>query len=134
VADRWWLFWRRSPPVPPAPRVVDHVFTVRRAERLLLAGLTAAQRREYPLGYFDVTGSRGGRYRIHTHSSVQNITQLSIRGDLEFCVGLPGVHHRQEVLYAQKILIEADEGRFLREAVPSVRRRRYQVTTPYQVW
>ena len=100
--------------------------------------LTDAQRATYPHGYFDVTGSQGGQYRIRTHSTIQNITQDRLGGPLEFCVSLSGAQYRQYVWLAQKVLIESDEDRFLRTAVAygGIHRRAYlQREVPhYQTW
>lgn len=82
--------------------------------------LTDAQQATYHAGYFDVTGSLGGHYRIHTHSAVQNITQQRPGGVTEYCMGLSGAIYRWDVWLAQKVIIESDEPLFLRTAVPYI--------------
>ena len=105
----------------------------REATRLLLSRLTATQRDTFPHGYFDVTGSRGGQYRVSTRSTIQNITQYRTGGKVEFCVTVAGVQYRPYVWLAQKILIESDEGRFLRTAVAYERVLQQEVSR-YQIW
>jgi len=102
----------RAPPVPRSPFSPD-VTPDKKAELLLWSKLTDAQRRTYWSGYFDVTGSLGGQYRIHLSSTVQNIT---VRREAEYCVTVLDVP-RHDVWLFQKVLIESDEDRFLRAAV-----------------
>jgi hypothetical protein len=91
-----------------------------RANRLLWSKLTEAQRSTYRRGYFDVTGSRGRRYRICTSSTVQNIKCRSIFRRWEnFCVTPVVYQPAGDVLLSQKLLIESDEDLFRRVAVRS---------------
>ncbi len=86
---------------------------------LLRSKLTGKQRRTFLLGYFDVTGSRGGRYRIGTKNTVLNITGRG-RPGVRFCVASAGRYPpRCDVWLFQKILIESDEDAFLRSAIRS---------------
>ena len=87
-----------------------------KAQRLLWSKLSDAQRRDYQSGYIDVTGSRGGLYRIYTSSSVQNITSRGYTRRRGFCAGPARMMPVSDALLAQKLLIEADEGLFLRVA------------------
>ena len=108
----------RAPAEPRSPFSPD-VTPDKKAELLLWSKLTVAQRRTYWSGYFDVTGSLGGEYRIHLSSTVQNITETRSsfsRCEVSYCVTVLGVP-RCDVWLFQKILIESDERRFLREAV-----------------
>ncbi len=116
-----WRFWgrgRSTPPAPPVPRrpVYPNSAGQDGAERLLWSKLTDTQRAAYPYGYFEVNGSLGGLYRIYTHTAIQNITRPG-NGVDEFCMGLSGAVYRPQIWLAQKILIECDEGQFLRTAV-----------------
>jgi hypothetical protein len=85
-----------------------------RRSRALLAGcLTARQRRQWRWrGWFEVTGSAGGTYRVYTHARQLNIRQVraGIPG-ARFCLWLRDVPVADSWL-AQKLLIEADERRF----------------------
>ena len=87
------------------------------ASRLLESTLTESQRATFYLGWFEVYGSLGGHYRIYVNSTVQNIQEPGFSGSTEFCVTLRDAAYRQDVWLAQKILIEADERRFLRTAI-----------------
>ena len=94
------------------------------AEQLLLSMLTPVQRADYRSHRcFTVTGSRGGQYHIDTRSTVSNIQG---RVGVRYCVAPLGARTEFEVWALQKILIEADESRFLAVAVPSgAARNRY---------
>lgn len=88
-----------------------------KAEALLWSKLTDAQRNTFTAGYFDVTGSRGGRYRISMTSTVQNITSIPRLGlERGFCAGPSDPMPSFDVWLCQKLLIESDEDRFLRVA------------------
>ena len=105
--------FRRSRPQEPPPETAP----VTKARRLLMSKLTVDQRRTFPDGWFDVTGSLGGQYKIWTGSVVQNISQdLPGLTPAMFCVAPRTAQPAHDVLLSQKLLIEADEGAFLRIA------------------
>lgn len=95
-----------------------------------MSKLTPEQRRTAPLGYFDVTGSLGGRYRIDITSTVQNIAGLGDRAG-EYCVGPIERQPKADVWLSQKLLIEADEEYFLRTAVATWQRGRQYMDYSY---
>jgi hypothetical protein len=71
-------------------------------------------------GHFDVIGSKTGRrYRIHTGTQ-QNVRELdkkgrSIRG---WCFAPEGFLPAGDIMLAQKIALETDEGRAMQVALP----------------
>lgn len=82
-----------------------------RARRLLRALLTAPQRASLDsCGWFEVRGSRGGRYRIE-QGSTANVLELDAAGRPRYrCCAHPGIHIPDEdIMLAQKLLIETDE-------------------------
>jgi len=116
-----WPFRRRSAPEPPLVTGYRDSPDAK-AARLLWSKLTAAQRATFGSGYFDVTGSRGGWYRIYTHTTTQNIIQPGFIRDSEWCVGPATPMPRYDRLLCQKVLIESDEERFMQTACLVVRR------------
>ena len=91
-----------------------------KAHRLLWSKLTDAQRRTFPRGYIDVTGSRGGKYRIYTKRLVMNIRDRRIfRRARTYCVAPTRYQPGSDMLLSQKLLIEADEDSFREIAVRS---------------
>jgi hypothetical protein len=94
------------------------------AEKLLLSLLTPAQRADYKAHRrFAVTGSRGRHYVIDAQGTVSNVYSES--GGIRYCVvpvnsGIPYM-----IWLCQKLLIEADEERFLHTACMSPAYPRY---------
>lgn len=96
------------------------------AMQLLRACLSPAQREQLDKhGYFDVRGSAGGRYRVHTKNgkyTAGNVAELSGEDGVEvarFCA------HGEDTRYPpadhfllQKLTIEADERAFVSVAYP----------------
>ncbi len=98
----------------------------RRARRLLRKHLTPKQLRQLKKGYFEVKGSRSGHiYRINCHRTAQNIVNRTLRR--RFCILIDNLYDwsfshgyvdcpKSDHLLAQKLIIETNEGRFLRIA------------------
>jgi hypothetical protein len=92
----------------------------KRAKKLLLASLDAAQRRDLKRkGHFHVWGSKGNVYRIGPADGAFNVRLAGVaKGSrMFFCLETedPDVPP-EDVMLAQKLLIEHDEGEFLRQA------------------
>jgi hypothetical protein len=95
-----------------------------RASVLLRRHLSREQRVSFASrGYFDVESEWGRRYRI-TEGNCRNVYSLVECDDgtlhpLQcFCLIAPGVPVG-DLLLAQKLLLETDEGHFLQKALPS---------------
>lgn len=88
----------------------------RRAEELLMLGLNDEQKQSYRTqGFFIVTGSEGGRYKI-TKGTHGNVKKVDAQGRLlEFLCIQPNVPVGDANL-AQKLWIECDENAFRRMA------------------
>ena len=91
----------------------------RRAKKLLLASLDADQRRELKRkGYFHVSGSKGNLYRVASAFPFNvRLAGYAKRSRVFFCLeaedpDLPA----EDVMLAQKLMLETDEGEFLRLA------------------
>ena len=91
----------------------------RRARRLLVANLNPEQRRELKRkGHFHVAGSKGNIYRIASSLPFNvRLAGEARRSRIFFCLeaedpDLP----MEDVMLAQKLLLETDEGEFLRLA------------------
>jgi hypothetical protein len=91
----------------------------RRAKRLLFASLTPKQRRQLKRkGYFQVCGSKGNLYRIaSTFPFNVRLAGFAKRSRIYFCLEAedPDVPV-EDVMLAQKLLLESEEGEFLRLA------------------
>ncbi len=107
-------FRRSYQPLPPVFSSHHHRASSHfKAEELLWSKLTPAQKRTFGDGFFNVTGSDGGRYRISMASTIQNITSRFAM----FCLISFGPYKPDaDVWLCQKLLIEADEAEFLRTA------------------
>jgi hypothetical protein len=94
-----------------------------KARELLLANLDPQQLAEYRKhNRFTVRSSRGHLYRIDCGSLAQNVYRLKKDGSVRnfgegYCAYLKSVPYADSHL-AQKLILEADEGRFLRTAWP----------------
>jgi hypothetical protein len=94
-----------------------------KAEQLLRDTLTPQQLCQYETSrQFTVRGSRGHRQYIIvcSGSTVRNVCRRNRDGSKgrRYCAWLRGVPPADSFL-AQKLIIESDEGRFLRTAMPS---------------
>jgi len=91
----------------------------KRARRLLHGNLTPQQRRELKRkGYFHVWGSKGNVYRIASLFPFNvRLVGCAKRSRIYFCLEAedPEVPV-EDVMLAQKLLLESDEGEFLRTA------------------
>lgn len=98
----------------------------KRAEELLLSLLTdeqAASYREH--GYFEVRGSRGGRYRIRNRGQSGNIDLMPEIGevrDASLCVHPPGMLPAADAHVAQLLTLVTDEDHIRRRANVQYRR------------
>ena len=90
-----------------------------RALDLLREWLSPAQRTDFERhGHFEVTGSRGNRYRIR-YNRVVNILELDWRGApmASWCFGPEGNLPTGDIMLAQKIALETDEDTTLAIAI-----------------
>lgn len=94
----------------------------KRATQLLEACLGAAQVASYQkVGYFEVTGSLGGRWRISNGGMSGNVTLITAAQSFTYC-GYPrpggeGELPQADVMLAQALHLIADEGHFRRTAL-----------------
>lgn len=104
------LFGEGSDPTPKAER---------RAEKLLLANLTAEQAREYEAlrKSFTVIATSGKHYEIY-RTRTGNVYEVNPDGNwlAQYCAVLPRDVPLADQLLAQKLMLEYDEPRFLRTA------------------
>lgn len=98
-----------------------------RAESLLFGLLDEEQARSYLRhGWFEVTGSSGGRYRINRNGQAGNIDELPARGDqrvASLCIHPYGGFHDADAHAAQYLALVTDEESFRRTANRTPRRR-----------
>lgn len=106
-------------PEEPLPTPKERKRSEKRAKKLLLHHLHAEQRKQLRRkGHFDVDGSRGTVYRISSSFPFNvRLAGPAKRSRVFFCTeaedwGIP----RWDVMLAQKLMIEADEGEFLKIA------------------
>jgi hypothetical protein len=84
----------------------------RRAEALLLGWLSPDQRRQYQAhGWFEVTTTRGYRYRVLRGG----VIRLDPRGSA-YCIEATSPVPAADEMLANKLLLETDERRFLATA------------------
>lgn len=84
----------------------------RRAEALLLGWLSPDQRRQYRAhGWFEVTTTRGYRYRVLRGG----VMRLGSRGSA-YCIEATSPVPTADEMLANKLLLETDERRFLATA------------------
>lgn len=105
-------------PVPRAP-VVDGAAALARAELLLSSALTSEQqgtRREH--GYFDVSGSAGGRWRIWNNGQSGNVQDLA--SGMGYCAHPPDYMPVPDAHLAQMLALVTDEAEFRKVAYPHV--------------
>jgi hypothetical protein len=98
-----------------------------RAEALLASLLDEDQFRSYlQAGWFEVTGSAGGRYRIRRDGQAGNIDELPAQGDqrvASLCIHPYGGFHDADAHAAQYLALVTDEPGFRRTANRTPRRR-----------
>lgn len=98
-----------------------------RAESLLASLLDEDQIRSYTQdGWFDVTGSAGGRYRINRNGQAGNVDELAAEGDhrvASLCIHPYGGFHDADAHAAQYLALVTDELSFRRTANRTPRRR-----------
>jgi hypothetical protein len=87
-----------------------------RAEALLLSLLDEAQARAYTeLGWFEVRGSAGGRFRIRRHGQAGNVDELEPASDkriASYCIHPSGAFPDADAHVAQYLALVTDERRF----------------------
>jgi hypothetical protein len=92
---------------PPPPKSAEE-----RARELLMSWLDPEQRKEFTKrAYFMVTGSAGGRYRIHPQNAY-GVYKLNADDTVEaqYCFLPRGAHQTiGDIMLAQKISLETDE-------------------------
>jgi hypothetical protein len=98
----------------------DREAAAARAEELLLSLLTGEQARDYSEhGWFEVRGSRGGRWRIRNRGQSGNVDLMpEIGGEREatYCAHPPGSLPDADAYVAQMLHIVTDEDGFKRVA------------------
>lgn len=102
---------------PPTPG--DQRRSEKRAKKLLLHHLQRPQRKQLRRkGHFDVYGSRGTVYRISSSFPFNvRLAGTAKRSRVFFCTEVEDYAiPRWDVMLGQKLLIEADEGEFLKIA------------------
>jgi hypothetical protein len=102
---------------PPTPKELKR--SKKRAKKLLLHHLDPRQRKQLRRkGHFDVSGSRGNAYRISSSFPFNvRLAGDAKRSRIFFCTeaedfAIP----KWDVMLGQKLMIEADEGEFLKIA------------------
>lgn len=97
-----------------------------RAEQLLLSLLSDAQRRTYTEhGWFEVRGSKGGRWRIRNSGQAGNVDLMPEIGnerEMSFCCHPPGGLPDADAHVAQMLHLVTDEDGFRRTANIAYRR------------
>ena len=91
----------------------------KRARKLLKASLDAEQRRELKRkGYFHVSGSRGNVYRVASRFPFNvRLAGYAKPSRVFFCLEAEDpLVPVEDVMLAQKLMLEQDEGEFLRVA------------------
>jgi hypothetical protein len=108
--------WRRRHAEQQAARVR----VTERAEKLLLSLLTADQAASYLRdGWFEVTGSAGGRFRINRRGQAGNIDELPADGGpriASYCIHPSGGFPDADAQAAQYLMLVTDEPGFRRTA------------------
>lgn len=99
---------------PVASTITDHF-------EVLLAALSPSQQNQLAISgntYFDVTGSLSGQYRLYLHGDI--IQFFPDQAPRPWCAHLPYGNHTHPALnlLAVKLLLEANEGKFLRRMQP----------------
>lgn len=98
-----------------------------RAEALLASLLDEDQFRSYLRhGWFDVTGSAGGRYRINRNGQAGNVDELAAEGDhrvASLCIHPYGGYPDADAHAAQYLALVTNEPGFRRTANRTPRRR-----------
>jgi hypothetical protein len=111
------MFWRRKQKHSPS------LFPEQKANELLTSCLSQSQRLQYLAGgWFEVTGSAGGRYRIYCNARSTNVTALTGHNRGRRLCALPRDGYtlpNADIWLAQKLAIESDEPGFLKVAVGS---------------
>jgi hypothetical protein len=93
--------------------------SAKRAKKLLLHHLDADQRKQLRRrGHFDVTGSRGTVFRISSSFPFNvRLAGFAKRSRVYFCTEAEDhAVPKWDVMLGQKLMIEADEGEFLKVA------------------
>lgn len=97
-----------------------------RAEELLLSLLSEEQAASYrERGFFEVTGSRGGRWRIRSNGQAGNVDLMPEIGDVRdasFCCHPPDGLPAADAHLAQMLQLVSDEDGFRRTANVAYRR------------
>ena len=97
-----------------------------RAEQLLMTLLNDEQVRTYrEHGWFEVRGSRGGRYRIRNRGQAGNVDLMPEIGnerDVSYCCHPPGQLPNADAHVAQMLHLVTDEDDFLKTANVSYQR------------
>jgi len=106
--------------------LVESTLATNKAKKLLADHLTSTQLHDYEMdGYFMATGNMSGHvYRI-CHGSSMNISRVDEQGGylVTYCIQ-PSEHvPHEDVMLAQKLLIETNEALFLATANVSDRQR-----------
>lgn len=98
-----------------------------RAEALLASLIDEDQMRSYlTRGWFEVTGSSGGRYRINRNGQAGNVDELAAQGServASLCIHPYGGYHDADAHAAQFLALVTDEEGFRRTANRTPRRR-----------
>jgi hypothetical protein len=111
-----------APPGPARPEVARlsaaRSRALTRARELLLSLLTEEQARSYTqAGWFEVRGSDGGLFRIHSHSQAGNVQELMAgRPVASYCCHPPGGLPDADAHVAQMLHLQTDEAGFRRTA------------------
>ena len=103
-------------PAPNSLREQEHVQANERAVELLESNLSEEQSREMSkTGKFTVTASSGQRYLIDAKGGDYNVTSIDGAGVklIDCCLDVGGDVPVADKVLVQKLLLEADEGRFL---------------------
>jgi hypothetical protein len=109
-----------------AERVRETAAADRRAQELLLSLLSPEQRESYlDRGWFEVRGSRGGRWRIRDRGQSGNVDLMPEIGeerDATYCAHPPGGLPAADAHLAQMLALVTDEESFVRIANVHYRR------------
>lgn len=104
--------------LPQRPQVVTITKeAIEKARTLLLSCLSDAQRRQFEAqGYFEVVAASGTRYRITKGWGGNVLSIHNNRPRDRFCIHPSLYVPEEDNMLAQKLLLEHDEGTFLRTA------------------
>jgi len=121
--------WRRQhaeQEAAEAERARERAEADQRAQELLLSLLTPQQRESYlDKGWFEVRGSKGGRWRIRNKGQSGNVDLMPEIGeerDATYCAHPPGGLPNADAHLAQMLALVTDEESFLRTANRHYRR------------